>query len=345
VRHLPRYTQSMADNELSFDLLWSAFTGYQRTAAIKAAIELDVFTVIGEGATTLDAIARQCESSPRGMRILLDHLTMDGFLARDGDRYRLSPTAAALLDRNAPAYVGSAITFIASPYVRQGFDRLTDAVKQGGSVVTEGSMTPEHPMWVEFARAMAPLAGMSALLLANLLEVERATRLRVLDVAAGHGLFGITVARLNPAAEVTGLDWANVLGVAAENARLAGVAERWRALPGSALEVELGGPYDLVLLPNILHHFDAATCERLLARAHGALVPGGRVAIVEFVPDEDRQGPPDAVRFGLVMLAGTPGGDVYTFGEYQRMLKNAGLRDATLHDLAPTPARVVVAVR
>lgn len=335
----------MPDDAVSFELLWSAFTGYQRTAAIKAAIELDVFTAIGEGATTLDAIATRCEASRRGLRILLDHLTVDGFVARDGERYRLSPTAAALLDRNAPAYVGSAITFIASPFVRAGFDRLTDAVKQGGSVVTDGSMTPEHPMWVEFARAMAPLAGMSALLLANVLEIERAAPLRVLDVAAGHGLYGITIARLNPAAEVTGVDWANVLAVAAENARLAGVADRWRPLAGSALDVDLGGPYDLVLLPNILHHFDVATCERLLARAYGALVPGGRVAIVEFVPNEDRMGPPDAVRFGLVMLAGTPGGDVYTFAEYERMLAKAGFRDATLHDLVPTPGRVVVAVR
>jgi SAM-dependent methyltransferase len=335
----------MPDDELSFELLWSTFTGYQRTAAMKAAIELDVFTAIGEGATTLDAIASRCEASPRGLRILLDHLTMDGFVAREGDRYRLSPTAAALLDRNAPAYVGSAIAFIASPYVRAGFDGLTDAVRKGGSVVTDGSLTPEHPMWVEFARAMAPLAGMSALLLANVLEVERAERLRVLDVAAGHGMYGITIARLNAAAQVTGLDWANVLSVAAENARLAGVTERWRPLAGSAFDVDLGGPYDLVLLPNILHHFDAGTCERLLARMHGALAPGGRVAIVEFVPNEDRLGPPDAVRFALVMLAGTPGGDAYTFGEYQRMLAGAGFREPRLLDLAPTPGRVIVAAR
>lgn len=335
----------MADDEVSFELLWSAFTGYQRTAAIKAAIELDVFTVIAAGATTLGDIATRCGTSPRGMRALLDHLAMDGFVARKDGHYRLSPTAAAMLDRNAPAYVGSAIAFIASPYVRAGFDRLTDAVRQGGSVVSEGSLTPEHPMWVEFARAMAPLAGMSALLLANVLEIESAGPLRVLDVAAGHGMYGIAVARLNPAAQVTGLDWANVLAVAAENARLAGVADRWRPLAGSAFEVDLGGPYDLVLLPNILHHFDVPTCERLLARAHAALEPGGRVAIVEFVPDEDRQGPPEGVRFGLVMLAGTPAGDVYTFGEYERMLRAAGFRDATLRDLTPTPGRVVIARR
>jgi hypothetical protein len=60
--------------------------------------------------------------------------------------------------------------------------------------------------------------------------------------------------------------------------------------------------------------FDSPTCERLLAKARAALAPGGRVVIVEFIPNDDRGGPPDAVRFSLVMLAGTPGGDAYTFG-------------------------------
>jgi SAM-dependent methyltransferase len=121
------------------------------------------------------------------------------------------------------------------------------------------------------------------------------------------------------------------------------VAERFHTLPGSALEVPFGDGYDLVLLTNFLHHFDPPTCERLLAKCRAALVPGGRVVLVEFVPDDDRSGPPDAVRFSLVMLATTPGGDAYTFAEYRAMLERAGFRDVVLHELPPTPARVVVA--
>jgi SAM-dependent methyltransferase len=335
----------MANDEPSFELLWSTFTGYQRTAAVKAGIELDVFSAIAAGATTASAVAERCGASPRGMRILLDHLTMDGFLTRAGDRYALSATGA-MLDRNSPAYVGSAIAFIASTHVRAGFDRLTEAVRRGGTALAdEPSLSPEHPMWVEFARSMAPLAGMSAMLVANALGLDGGARLRVLDVAAGHGLYGITLARLNPGVEVTAIDWKNVLAVAEENAQLAGVADRFRTRPGSAFDVDYGGPYDLVLLPNILHHFDAAACERILRKSHAAVAPGGRVAIVEFVPDEDRLGPPDAVRFALVMLAGTPGGDSYTFSEYERMLKATGFRDARLQDLPPTPGRLVTATR
>jgi len=337
----------MEPDEPSLALVWETFTGYQRTAAVKAAIELGVFTHIAAGASTLDALATRCAAAPRGLRALLNHLVMDGFLSRDGDHYGLRATAAAFLDRGAPAYVGTAIGFISSPLIVDAFARLTDAVRRGGTAVPEhGTLAPEHPVWVEFARSMAPVAGMTALLLGNLLEVEHAPGWQVLDVAAGHGMFGITLARLNAGVRVTALDWQNVLVVAEEHARMAGVAARFRTLAGSAFEVPFGAGYDLVLLPNILHHFDPPTCERLLAKAHAALAPGGRAVLVEFVPDDDRTGPVDAVRFALVMLATTPAGDAYTFAEYRTMLAHAGFAGpVTLHELAPAPARVVIAGR
>lgn len=334
----------MNANEPSLPLLWQAFTGYQRTAAIKAAIELDVFTQIAAGTTTVEALAAASHAAPRGMRALLNHLVMDGFLTREGGGYGLTDTAAAFLDRQSPAYLGAAISFIASPTIVDGFSRLTDAVRRGGTALPEdGALAPEHTVWVEFARAMAPLAGMTATLLANLLDIEHAPAWKVLDIAAGHGMYGITLARLNPRLQVTGLDWANVLAVAQENAQAVGVAERFRPLTGSAFDVPFGKDFDVILFPNFLHHFDQPTCERLLAKAREALAPGGRVVIVEFVPDDDRSGPPDAVRFSLVMLAGTPAGDAYTFTEYQTMLRNAGFGPPALHDLPPSPARVVIA--
>jgi len=144
---------------------------------------------------------------------------------------------------------------------------------------------------------------------------------------------------------VTAIDWKNVLTVAEENARAAGVEARYHTRAGSAFEVPFGDGYQMVLVPNFLHHFDTAGCERLLALAHAALAPGGRVVIVEFVPNDDRLGPPDAVRFALVMLAGTPAGDAYTYAEYQDMLRHTGFKAATLHDLEPSPARVILATR
>src|SRR5262249_5551827 len=154
----------------------------------------------------------------------------------------------------------------------EGFTRLTDAVRRGGTAVSdEGTLAAEHPVWIEFARAMAPLAGMTAAVMANFLDIEHAKVKKGLDIASGHGMFGIMLAQRNPGIEVTGLDWPNVLTVAQENARAAGVAARYHTRPGSAFEVPFGEGYDLVLVPNFLHHFDPPTCEQFLAKVHAAL--------------------------------------------------------------------------
>src|SRR5207253_3604413 len=95
--------------------------------------------------------------------------------------------------------------------------------------------------------------------------------LKILDIAAGHGLYGLAFAKRNPKAEVTAVDWANVLEVAKENAQAAGVSDRYHTRAGSAFDVDYGNGYDLVLLTNFLHHFDPPTCEMLLRKVRSAL--------------------------------------------------------------------------
>ncbi len=324
--------------------VFDALTSYQRTAALKAAIELDVFTAIGEGAATLPALAERVGAAARGVRALCSRLVVDGFLGFEAGRYSLSPAAEMFLDRRSPAFAGSAVTFLTSPHIVHGFDLLTEAVRRGGTALgAENTLAPEHPVWVEFARAMAPFARFTGKLLANVLDARAGAPWKVLDVAAGHGMYGITLLEENPHAEVVALDWANVLVVAREHAEQAGIAARLRTLAGSAFEVDWGAGYDLVLLPNFLHHFDEPGCVELLGRARRALAPGGRVVIVEFVPNDDRVAPPEAASFALTMLASTPAGDAYTFAEYAAMLRSAGFGPPTLHDLTPAPNRAIVA--
>ena len=256
-------------------LFFDTVGAFQRTEALRAAIELDVFSLIGAGCQTTDTIASACQAAPRGIRILADYLTILGFLHKHGDRYELTDDSKAFLDRASPAYLGGAIRFMLSPEMRECFRQLTGAVRRGGTAVSdEGTVSRDNPIWVEFARAMAPLMRMPAQLLAGLVGADTGRPLRVLDVAAGHGLFGITIAERHRQAHVTALDWPNVLAVAEENARKAGVANRYELRPGSAFEVAWGGPYDVVLLTNFLHHFDVPTCEQLAAKAHAALRRG-----------------------------------------------------------------------
>jgi ubiquinone/menaquinone biosynthesis C-methylase UbiE len=167
---------------------------------------------------------------------------------------------------------------------------------------------------------------------------------RVLDIAAGHGLFGIEIARQNPQAHIVSLDWAPVLEVAQSNAETAGVADRFTRLPGSAFEADFARPYDIVLLTNFLHHFDRATCVALLQKVHAALKPGGRVAALEFVPNEDRVSPPMPAMFSLVMLTTTPSGDAYTFRELESMYREARFDRIAAHPVPTGPHTVVMGI-
>jgi 2-polyprenyl-3-methyl-5-hydroxy-6-metoxy-1,4-benzoquinol methylase len=187
---------------------------------------------------------------------------------------------------------------------------------------------------------MAPLTAP----LGGIVLDGRAGPMRVLDIAAGHGLFGIEIARQNPQAHIVALDWARVLEVAGENARKAGVADRYQQLPGSAFEVDFGGPYDAVLLTNFLHHFDAPTCVSLLRKVHAALDPGGISATLEFVPNEDRVTPPMAAGFSLTMLISTAAGDAYTFRELEAMHREAGFQRIEAHPVPNSPHTVVTGI-
>jgi ubiquinone/menaquinone biosynthesis C-methylase UbiE len=333
----------MENQQPTPQLIFETLNAYQRTAALRTGIEFDVFTVIAEGANTAEALAAKTGAAERGMRILCDYLAVMGLLTKEGNRYGLSPDAAVFLNRHSPACIAAAVTFLNSKTLMQGFENLGAAVKKGGSAIEEeGTTAPDHPVWVEFARAMAPLQMMPSELIAQLIGAAEMPSCKVLDIAAGHGVFGIAIARHNPNAEIVALDWAAVLEVAKENAAHAGIADRYRTIPGSAFDVDMGEGYDLVLLTNFLHHFDKATCESLLKKVHTALKPGGRAVTYEFVPNEDRVSPPVPAGFSMIMLATTPHGDAYTFSEYEEMFGNTGFAKTELHQLPPTMQQVLI---
>jgi 2-polyprenyl-3-methyl-5-hydroxy-6-metoxy-1,4-benzoquinol methylase len=259
-----------------------------------------------------------------------------GFLTKENGNYGLTQDSAIFLDRRSPAYVGGATEFLLSPTLYQSFENFTEAVRKGGTTLpAEGTVSYENPVWVRFARGMAPLMAMPSEHLAVLALCGSQDPVKVLDIAAGHGMFGIAVAKQNPNAQIVAQDWANVLQVAQENAEKAGVSDRFSQLPGSAFEVDLGSDYDIVLLTNFLHHFDPPTCESLLKRIHKSLKPGGKVLTLEFIPEENRVAPPASAMFSVIMLASTPSGDAYTFSEFDRMFKNSGFSRNELTEIPP----------
>jgi ubiquinone/menaquinone biosynthesis C-methylase UbiE len=334
-------TQAMPSAEIVFDTLF----GYQRSAALKTSIELDLFTAIDDGAQTAGAIATRCGASPRGTRILCDFLVTIDLLKKDGDTYRLAPESAAFLSKRSPAYLGTTARFLSRPELKANFEHLTEAVRLGGVPPTgDNTVSPENPIWVEFARSMMPMMVPAAHAIAGLIGAPPQQAIKVLDIAAGHGVFGITIAQQYPRAEIVAVDWKAVLGVAEENARAAQVHDRYRTIAGDAFSVDVGSGYDVALVTNFLHHFDHSTCTTFLKKMHAALKPGGLVVILEFVPNPDRVSPPVPARFSLTMLAGTASGDAYTLSELTQQLEEAGFSGPATHAL-PTPELVIVARR
>lgn len=324
------------------ELVFESITSYQRTAAIKAAVELDVFTAMDEGPSTPAEIARKCNASERGIRILCDYLTVAGLLEKGSSDYRLTPDSKMFLSKRSPAYMGGMIGFLLVPEVTRNFDRLAQTIRTGTMPAETSTVAEANPIWVEFARAMAPMAVPAGQAIASMVQLPDDRPVEILDIAAGHGMYGITVAQRHPKATVAAVDWPSVLEVAKENASKAGLASRYRTIPGDAFKVDFGTGFDLALVTNFLHHFDRATCATFLRKVAGALAPGGQIAVVEFVPNPDRVSPAIPAGFALTMLAGTPSGDVYTEDDLRGMLAEAGLHGAQAHQL-PTPQKVVIA--
>ena len=326
------------------EIIFETLNAYQRTHALRAAIELDLFSAIGQGKTTVGPIAEHIKASPKGTRVLCDYLTIHGLLTKNADgSYALTVDSALFLDKKSPAYLGSVMDFLGKVQDENpAFRDIATAVRKGGTAAQgHGTVEPDNPIWVSFARSMAPMMTMPADLIAQVVAAEGGGK-KVLDIAAGHGLFGIAIAKRVPGAQITAVDWAKVLEVARENATAAGVADRYQTRPGSAFDVDLGSGYDTVLLTNFLHHFDAPTCEGLLRRLRAAMAPGAIVITLEFVPNADRVTPPLHAGFAMMMLATTDAGDAYTFAELEQMFRNAGFAKSELRELAPTPHRIVV---
>ena len=333
---------------LSPDPIMQMMQGSQTTAILQAAVELGVFDRIAEGRGDAASIATEIRASERGTRILVDALVALGLVEQDGPGYRLSPLADTFLVTSRPAYLGGMSRIMGSEWSWIAYPRLAEAVRNGGTVLEQNVETPQFSFWETFATSSTGVAAPASQALAEILAPWAADRkpLEVLDVACGSGLYGLTLAQRQEHARLTLLDWPNVLAITRGTVERLGLLDRTSFLEGDIFEVPLGGPYDLILASHIFHHFSEERCLELMRRLHGALNPGGKLAINDFSAAGDRiADEPFPSLFSVIMLAASHEGEAYPVSTYRRLLEQGGFAPPEVREGRGMPSRFLIAER
>jgi C-methyltransferase len=328
--------------------LLGVMQGVRRAGVLRAALKLGAFDGLAGGPVSARTLAAAMDVSERGARILLDALAAIGLVERDGDRYSLADGAAELLVTTSPGYFGDAMKLACSDYEYEAMASLADAVRAGGSVLDVNAETPGYGYWEDFAAFPTGNTAPMAELMADVVlkRVGDRPSPSVLDAACGHGLYGFTTAARHPGAQVWQVDWPNVLDTAEQHGRRLGVLDRVHRIPGDMFTVPLGGPYDLTIVTNVLHHFSRDQATTMLRRLADVTKPEGVLAVVAVGTDDRRPAEnPVPHLFSALMLTWTRQGEAHPISDYGPMFAAAGLAAPETHELPGIPLTLLVAAR
>ncbi|WP_018681628.1 class I SAM-dependent methyltransferase [Actinokineospora enzanensis] len=328
--------------------LLETLQAFKRTAVLRAAIRLRIYDALAAGPTTPEKVAVELGLDERGTRILLGTMASQGLLDSDGVTYSAPEGAETLLVSTSPQYAGGAAKLVAADWEWSAMLDLADTVRNGHAGAHAGLTEPDLPYWVDFAADSTFVAAATCKqFLATTADwAEGRDALDVLDLGCGNALFGCEFARTHSAARVVALDWASVLPAVTAQAARSGVAHRVRTVAGDAFTADLGGPYDLVVLANLLPMFDRERGVELLRRVAAVVAPGGRVVLTGFATGELPPAREHAAHgLSLMMLAGTAGGEAHPLAAYREMFARAGFEVETEDRVGELPVHVVLARR
>ncbi len=294
--------------------------GYRASSTILAAVELGVFKALAEGAKSADALANQLQCSPRALRLLLDALTGLDLLRLEEGRYSLHGLAEEFLRPECPGYMGDIIEHNVA--MMKKWSHLAEVVRTGEPYLREQLRSPEELR--AFIMGMQNIAVKSAEQMVEFLDLGSIRR--ILDVGGGPGTYLHALLRELPDATGAVLDFPDVLEIAREQTEKEGFVDRVDYIAGDMFDVNLAGPWDLVILSNIIHSFDEDFNSRLVSRIAPTLSPGGFLVVKDFFLDENRTVPADAALFSLNMLVGTDAGRSFSWQECERWLSDSGLK-------------------
>lgn len=318
--------------------------GYVPTLVIEAALKHHVFDVLHEGPKTLEETVAATHASERGLRATMNVLVGLGLLTKEGERYGLTPESETFLVSAKPGFQGGFFKHMSAQLIPKWL-QLSEAVATGKAVASVNQEGDGSAFFQNFVKDIFPLSYPSATVLGKHLALsQRKGVVRVLDLAAGSGVWGIALAQSADNVTVTAVDWEGVLPATRDMAGHFRMANRFTFVAGDLDSAGFGSDHDVATLGHIIHSEGETRSRALLKKTFAALKSGGTIAIAEFLVDNDRKGPVGSLMFAANMLVNTDEGDTYSFEEINGWLKDAGFTDARLLE-CPGPSPLVLATK
>ena len=318
--------------------------GYAPPLIIEAAVKHHLFDILDAGPSTAEQLAKKAGASVRGVSAICNALVGFGLLGGKGGRYQLTEESAAFLVSHKADYHGPLFEHISGQLMPQWMT-LDQVVRTGKPAQRVNSEQAGTDFFLQFVEAIFPLSYPGARNLGNHLGLAKTKKpVRVLDLAAGSGVWGIALAEQSPLVSVTAVDWEPVLAVTQKVARQHGVAERLTTVGGDLLKVPFGQDYQVATLGHILHSEGGERSQKLIQKTFAALAPGGTIAVMEFLVNAKRTGPPMGLLFAVNMLVNTEAGDTFSFEEISEWLREAGFVKPRLLP-GPGPSPLVLATK
>ncbi len=322
------------NEELSPRRLMRILGDFANSQILDASIEYDFFTLIHKGLQSAEEIARAAGTDARATRIVLDSLPALGLIEKRGGKYFLTPTADVFLVKEKPSYVGDFRHVALALW--DGMAHLKESLKTG-KPLSRMDTGAELQVWEKLVLGIIVIAEPAAKALCDILKIGSARKgIKVLDIAGGSSIFGMTILSRDPSAQVTQLDWPNVNAVAKKANKERGLDGKIRFIDGEHHTAPIEtNYYDLVLASNFCRFESPRGNQELFAKAYSALKPGGIFVVNDFVPNEERTEPTFALRFSVYTLTHTPEGECWTLSQYSDWLQKAGFKSIEIHGDIP----------
>src|SRR5213596_1481392 len=318
---------------------------YAPPLIISAGVSNQVFDSLEDGAKTPEQVAEKTGASARALRILMNALVGLVLLKKDRQgKYSLTPESAAFLVSKKPGTHAGFFGTIA-PQLISRWLRLTDVVREGRPAVAVNQEMEGTEFFSQLVENIIPMSYPAAQKLGDHLKIAKTKKeIRVLDLAAGSGIWGIALAQKSPRVHVSAVDWAGMIPTTKQITEKYSVRDRFNFVEGDLAEANFGTRYDVAILGHILHSEGEKRSRELLKKTFSALKSGGLIAIAEWLVNDQRTEPLHALMFAVQMLVNTEKGDTFSFNEIKRWLEEAGFKKVRKLE-APGPSPLILATK